>query len=263
VTPEQAAPVAVAALAGTDRVTAGERDLLLVPRTRGAGRDLPPVVFCHGAGGSALSWADPAAPGTTAAARGLVARTGLAGIAADLGGDTWGNATGIARIDAARTCAARLLGCRPDRMVLVGGSMGGLLAYAYAQARSDQVAGIVAVGPVTDLPELRARDPLGLAASVDLAWGVSPGVPLPAAADVTRDPAGLHGVPLAVYYSSGDTVVPASTVLPFAASAAADPVVDLGPVDHGDAQWAALPLSDVARWIAAASAGPPAAAAGH
>jgi len=101
------------------------------------------VVFCHGAGDL---FADPLLDQHPL----LLGLSEFATVhVGDLGGDTWANDLGVARVEAAIT-RLRSWGVT-GKVVLVGMSMGHAVACAYAKAYPENVAGIAGVIPLVDI----------------------------------------------------------------------------------------------------------------
>ncbi len=121
-------------------------------RVEGEGQSRRPLVFIHGAGGAATVWLDLFRH---------FEKTRMV-VAPDLPAhgqsDPWHDVDDQARIDhyrdAVGTAAAHL---KLKNAILVGHSMGGLVALAAAAAHPDKVAGVVAIGTASTMkpaPEL-------------------------------------------------------------------------------------------------------------
>ena len=120
-----------------------------------------PVICLHCCGGSARDWQAPEAPRRAA----LVMALHQAGYPtlADSFGDTWGNDHAVAQL-------ARLVGNR--RVVLLGESMGGLLALRYAEAHPAQTVAIIGISPACSLKDMMSRPTL-LAEGIRAAYAPS------------------------------------------------------------------------------------------
>jgi pimeloyl-ACP methyl ester carboxylesterase len=198
---------------GAGRYAVGEGDMVLLPSGFRQDGTVRGVVYCHGAGGGALSASDPVkSAGEWALVRGIAEHYPV--VVADLGGPfTFGNARAVARVDDARRYLQDQWGAAPGPVGLVGASMGGVVALNYAATHRAQVLAAVGVVPVSDLHDLYARNAGGLTPRIAAAWDLTAGDPLPAGADPTRNAAELVGIPYDAWYAGDDTVVPASTVL--------------------------------------------------
>ena len=108
-----------------------------------------PVVCLHCWSGSAQDWQAPQIPCRAA----LVAALHQAGYPtqAESYGNTWGNDRAVAQAD-------RLVGNR--RVILLGDSMGGLLALRYAEAHPSKILAIVGISPVCSLADMLSRPTL-------------------------------------------------------------------------------------------------------
>jgi pimeloyl-ACP methyl ester carboxylesterase len=117
----------------------------------GAGTAGPPIVFVHGLGGSHLNWA----------LVGAELGAGRRALALDLSGfgltpGSWRTAT----IEANRGLLGQFLAeIAGEPAILVGNSMGGMLAILQAAARPESVAGLILISPALPLtphrPDLR------------------------------------------------------------------------------------------------------------
>jgi len=113
------------------------------------GRGMP-IVLVHGLGGSHLNWM---AVGPRLAERGRVLAPDLAGFGrTPLAGRSSG-------VGASRALLDRFLGASTNEpVVLVGNSMGGLIALMEASLRPEKVAALVLVGPAQPRPLLASVD---------------------------------------------------------------------------------------------------------
>src|SRR6266704_1878725 len=112
----------------------------------------PTMVLVHGLGGSHLNWA---AVGSALAARARVLAPDLAGFGrTPLAGRA-------ATVQANRRLLDRFLDAVGDGpAILVGNSMGGLIAMLEAARRPAKVAGLVLVGPAQPRPSRTLVDPI-------------------------------------------------------------------------------------------------------
>lgn len=145
------------------RYAAAEYDAVFGTARSFVGDQPSGVVFCHGSGENAASTIDANVP--RALCSGIARHATVH--AGDLGGQTWGNDTGIARVVSAGASVHTLWGAIGP-VGLVAASMGFATACAYALANPDEVAWIAGVIPLTDIQDIMGR---GAAAEVDAAYG--------------------------------------------------------------------------------------------
>jgi predicted alpha/beta hydrolase family esterase len=164
----------------------------------------------------------------------LVRRTGFPMVCHDNGGMfTWGNQTARSRIASVKAWAQDPAGpvyAKAGKVLLVGGSMGGVVMYNYAKEFIAQVAAIVALIPVTDLQDLVANNRGGYASSIQTAYGVGAGN-VADADNPAKNTAVLSQVPISIYHASDDPICIASTITAFAAATGAQRV-DVGALGH-------------------------------
>lgn len=229
----------VASSLHTGRFTSGVLDAVVQPRVRRS-NPLSPVVYLHGV----ASNASEAVGNLTPAVRPILAelarrRTVVAPTAVG----NWGNATGMARLNAALSAAVSF-GASSDPPVLVGVSHGA--AWAVKAAAEMTVAKLVLLIPAIHMQQLRVDDPPGLniRAWIDSAFGVTYPAALPAGAEsYTKD---ISGTPTLIYHAPDDPV--SVDVATFASNNGAD-LRSLGNLGHTNAAVAAVPISDVASFV--------------
>lgn len=185
--------------AGSDRYVAGEWDVVYQTRRPLSAR---PIIFCHGSGQTATNLYD------NTVARNLLdqlARYGTV-IAADLGGQTWGNDTGQLRVGQALAYLNASHGTSGDA-ILVTLSMGNANGMGYALDHPENIAAIAAMSPLLDLDSLPTDYDDDLAAAYPPAYDDSTDgpthSPIQYAADLDADmPVGIWTAvadPLALY----------------------------------------------------------------
>jgi pimeloyl-ACP methyl ester carboxylesterase len=219
--------------ARTGRVQAAEGDAAFMPRvTNGSTRF--PLIGAHGAGSSwdqffSTSWLGMNQLMTEAA------RHGIPGMVGHFGGDTYGNATGKARVGAAHTAvvtaAAPYGGTSAAKAHLVSMSMGNTLAFGYAIENPTKVASITSFLPLSSLINTYENNVAGLRAAIGTAWGVVHPTPLPAAADLVTGAAAIQaaGIPVRLYYAPDDgALIPVADVLALAAAAGGTATATVG-----------------------------------
>jgi pimeloyl-ACP methyl ester carboxylesterase len=197
---------------GSGRAAAGEQDVVLLPRAYRQDGSTLGVVYCHGAGGHALSASDPVQrKGEWSLVRGLAEHHPV--VVADLGGPyTFGNPTTVARIDQARTYLQERWGAKAGPVALVGTSMVAVGALNYAARHRDRVRSVVGVVPVCDLQEMYTGHDGGYAPYIAAAWGITVGQALPLLANPLDNVLALLGLPVQLWYARDDAVAPLSTV---------------------------------------------------
>jgi len=149
--------------------TGAEGVLVWTGRTVPTGQAVP-VIYAHGL----LGFASTPAYRSSEAAGDDFAPIGGWGhpvLVPDLGGPaTWGNDTALAAFDAAVTWAGTALGCRTDKVVVAGESMGGLLGLNWAWRNPDKVAALWLRVPCVALEVTHDTDG-GFTGTIDAAYG--------------------------------------------------------------------------------------------
>lgn len=217
------------------------------------------VVWCHSAGGVASE------PFLSAATYPLVnAITKLLGLPIiSFDGTTpsgglaqhWGNDTGKSRLTDAINYAHTAINAKIDKVIVLGVSMGGMLASNWARANSSTIKGLGLFYPAVNLQAVHdgtGGAAGGGAASTEAAYGGS--LANFNAAVVAHDPAqnasalAALGVPMKMYYSTADTTVGSANQTAFAtAVGAALQTQSLGSPAHAD--MTALPVTDIVDFI--------------
>lgn len=213
-----------------------------------------PILFFHGFGGKA---SDVFAGTNNAAVPAILrhlARCGWPVLAADAGGDTWGNATGITRVGEAKTYLQGTLGAKSGPVVLMGYSHGGLLAMAYARANPANVKALVPINPAINLLDAVTNNRDGAAASINAAAGGT-------YSDVTNGPtmspyvfaSQLAGMPTFCAHASDDTLaLPQWTASVLAAIGSVTERTGTG--GHGETFMLTIDPYDVSSWLSAQGA---------
>lgn len=232
----------------TGRVAAGETDEVWRPRTPWTGCI---AVFVHGSG-NPMAGVDGVAQPATVKLLGQLAATGVPVIAGDFGLQAWGNDTVLARIDAAWALGKTLFpAARTDKLLLIGGSMGGAGSARYCQLHPGNVAAFLGLIPLLDLVSFYAANPGAVANEMAAAWGVATGAALPAAANIAATATKQNGVPTLIGYSSVDTTVLPAWVRAYAAKIGAPTIVTDSTYGHSDAAIAGMPIPTAAQFLAA------------
>lgn len=229
----------------------GENGVAWVPRTGGRGR--PGILVCHGADNTAQSsWASTVNWRSNRICQSLATR-GFVLLASDFGGpNTFGNDLSMTRMSAARTWLTAQ-GCAPDEVMLLGASMGGLMALNYASRNPTAVKAVVGIEPLINLDEIRNGDTLGLRDEIDTAWGVTYPAALPARASIHQSanyqPLIDYKIPVQLHYSTGDVTVSASSITTFGASVGAELHRVSTSLPHGDALMGAADLTVIGEFF--------------
>jgi alpha-beta hydrolase superfamily lysophospholipase len=186
--------------AGTETV------MPIVPRLHRPDGTKRLVVWCHSAGATAGSehlepWL--AANNTLP----IFDLLGLPIISAKYGGQVWGNDTAQTRVgDAIAYMTGGEFNAKTDKVLLLGVSMGGMLALNWARANPSKVAAIILFYPAVNLQWIHDN---GGAATTEAAYGGSLASfnAAVAAHDPLQHTAEYAGVPIQMWYSDADTVV--------------------------------------------------------
>lgn len=148
-----------------------------------------PMIWCHqNTAGQALTPWPTLRDGRFSDGARSLAHLGTPVMIDAQGGETMGNdaATGAGGyIDDCIAWAAATYGTRTDKVMLWADSAGGFNALNWAWRNAGKVLSIIMRAPATDMQSLYDRNPLGVAALMDTAYGGAPGF---AAAVATHDP---------------------------------------------------------------------------
>lgn len=187
----------------------------------------PPLIYCHPAGGSAN--ATVGGWGQSLLLHAL-AQNYLV-VAADLGGDQWGNDTHLSRIDDALEFAASRGAVGSP--VLVGASMGVLGALGYARANPGTVTAVAGIIPALDLADLYGR---GFATLIDAAYpgGYDDAIDGPTRSPVQYAATLPDSLPVRLYTASDDPFTVPATADAFVAARPATIRTDVGALGHSE-----------------------------
>lgn len=216
---------------GSGRYVASEVDIIIgtVATWRG---EASPLIFCHGSGANAESAFNKTEQ------RSMMRQLGqeFAVCTADLGGETFGNDTGITRIGQVKSYLASTWGATGPA-VLVSGSMGTLNAMAYTLAHPTDVAAIAAFIPALDIADLLlATDGGAVPPLIHAAYGGT-------YSDVTHGPThspvqfadDLPAIPIALWAADNDTAARPGPVNAFVAARPETDLTWVGNLEHTDA----------------------------
>lgn len=228
---------------GRARVVAAEDDQFFVPFGWKYDQSHRAIIWCHGAGGTY-------AVGPVEAA--IAEVLGCVWINATLGGArTWGSDASLTHVTTAWTTAKNTFNVKPDKLVLWGGSMGGLTATLYALANPSNVAAVGCAIPGIDPEYVRLNDP-GSPANVnkDAIEALYGANEVPAAKQAySRGADWTSTVPIDIWYSTNDTFTPSASITTFdTAAGAACTLHSLGAAGHN---YLDLPTAEAMSYLSA------------
>lgn len=241
---------------GISRYHASERDVVITHVDYAFGGPL--VIVAHGFFGDATSYAPPEVRRDLD----ILAAMGCVVIVSDLGGgNTWGLDSVVdpttGRIAELRAYAAADWGADITRMGLIGDSMGAMNILGYMWRAPSNVQAAVLRLPVVAADLLHDRDPAGLGAGIDAAYGSSANWE---ADKANRDPLAnaeklaVVAPDIRIYYSANDPTVLPSDITAFVAATGMTSLqtVSLGDVAHDPALvYPAIPARRQATWLLA------------
>lgn len=209
---------------GVGHYQASERSFGVANRMWKGDQSSRGLLYCPGLGATALTFMQsPHDPVPRA-----LAEAGVPSASFDFGGSAlFGNDTARTRVGTARTYANTTWGWQTDKVLLIGGSMGGMTALRWALANPSLVAAIALFIPLVDVQDLYDNDRGGYASDVETAYGARPS-DAQNPADNADD---LAGIPIKVWSSSDDDLCLQSTHGAFCTASGAE-LVDLGAVGH-------------------------------
>lgn len=245
---------------GNGRIVAGQDDFVAIPKVGPRGRR--PILLCHGQLQATLAWLTPSTLGQYGILQELL-KAGFVVLGGYYEGPNWGNALAISDMEAFRTYAGTL-GCKNDRLLVLGASMGNYDALMYAVAHPDRVAAIASIIPAIDIDDMRDNNKANARDYINTAWGTPAGStsatnPLPSNAKVL-DAANVaavasSGAPVKLYYSTADTVILPSSVpayvnaLNAVTPGRATATIVSTSLDHSDAAMGAMPMQEVSQFF--------------
>lgn len=212
----------------TGEYAAGAKHAEVIPRKFSPGSRL--VIWCHEHGASGWTW-----PNVADAQARLSIGSVMPAASGDIGGPSaWGNPASRTGIDQLWTFMVNKYGVKSDKVLLIGGSMGGLTVLNYMHHNPTKVQAAIALIPAINL-QLHHDDPdtLGWEAEVDAAYGGHAGYlaarPEHSPYEYMNAPA---GVPLSIWYSDNDTTTPFQYAIDYGEEVGAE-LHSLGSVGHG------------------------------
>lgn len=205
------------ATTGTGIITAGEQQIIIRPSNQRGARY--GVLYTHGAGSGPDALMDYGGAGGRTQA---LADGGLTAVSADFGGpQTWGNDKAMTALTAAYNWLQTQPGVKPGKVILSGGSMGGLNALVWAAANPGKVACLSIYIPVLDVNGIHADNLGGYRATIDSCYT---GGWNPTAMAATKDPLTMAkagkfaGMPIRLYHGLRDPLCLATKAKEFAAA---------------------------------------------
>ncbi len=230
---------------GVGAVSPGEGYLIIRPSGWVPPASRVGVLYCHGAGGSAL---EPMVWTSIRAITNELAAQNFTVLACDLGGvGTWGNDTALARITAAQTYLQGTLGCRPGKIGLLGLSMGGGASLAWAAANPSSTAFVLAAIPVCNLTDLWNKHTDGGGIDAAYAGGYTEAVYGATHNATTMALAGKYAtVPISTLYASTDAITAPAVHEAFVAASGATSFLATG--GHNDASVGQWDVPGIVAW---------------
>lgn len=233
----------------TGRIIAGQMDSVWHPRTPRLGKC--GVVMLHGSG-NPHGFVDLVLQPSSVKLAAALAAAGIPLIAGDMGNQAWGNDTVVNAIDTAwGVLQADYPTMRTDKVLLLGGSMGGAAVARYSQLHPTKVAAVVGLIPLWDLRQFYVNNTFGTQTEIATAWGVSPGADLPSTADVAANAALAAGIPTLAGYSTVDTTVLPEWVTTYATAVGGAAIVTDTTFGHSDAAIGGMPVPLVGQFLVA------------
>lgn len=161
-------------------------------------------------------------------------------------GRTFGNTDAIDSVDKCYNYLVSNYGCRSDKVVLLGMSMGGLAVCNWARTNVSKVAAIAMVTPAVDL-QMAHDINAGYSTEVDAAFTDHAGF---LAAKPTFSPvqfaATLSSIPVRIWYSDNDNMITYSSLTTFASAHGNTTLTSIGAQGHNPS---GAQGSDIADWF--------------
>lgn len=228
----------------------GEQNLALLPKAYPRDGSVRGVIYCHGALSTETQVLGTTFPNTAAivAAIANIYPT----LACRFSGDAWANDAAIAKVALAKTYLQGTVGAKSGKVFLLGGSMGGALAMAYARANPTLVAGLILLEPVSDLQDIATNNRGSLAASLNAAYsGGYSDATYGATHNPTTFASSLAAIPVQTWYATDDaTVIPATVTAVMTAIGGVDLHTLTG--GHADAALSGVSIPSALSFLAAA-----------
>ncbi len=214
-----------------------------------SGEPPPLVIYLHGAlGGPSLTVVNVhERPLLRALAKKSLVACSLWG-----GSTTFGNSTAISRVVSGIASLRTSLNVDLGPTILVGGSMGAGTALAVALSIPGEIACVAGIIPALDLADLRDNNRLGLASSIDAAYGgaYDDEIHGPAHSPVRFAQELPEDLPVRLWTSSNDTATVPSTADEFVSLRPQTERTNMGAVGHSTASYAGV-QQDMADWCLA------------
>ena len=177
------------------------------------------VVHLYGSGGSHRENEYNVGRAPYAAFRRLLAERGYWLVVPDLGPKHWMNAKACAQVDAVIAAMIKKERVDPERVHLLGTSMGAGSSLIYVMRRPERITSVVAVFPMTDFARWLQEKP-GYRGPVEQAHGIAPEQRDATLAKLSPllHPEAFRNVPVLLLHGDSDTVVPPHHSRDFAAA---------------------------------------------
>ena len=202
-------------ITATGRIVSGLVDVTMEGTPRVEGR--PPFIYCHSAVGTPVEFIYGfLSPVGQALVRHGFTCTALPGRAA-----TYGNDEAQSDLAAAIAYSRSEMGSSDQPAVLVGSSMGTMLAFAQALEDPSDIACIIAIIPVLDPTYAYVNDVNSHRTPLGAAWDVTYPAPLPAGIQIAERADELAGIPIRLYVGDDDPFTPGDIVPDFVAASEA------------------------------------------
>ncbi len=194
------------------RVVAGEIDTVWRPRTPREGTC--GVLLLHGQG-NPLGWIDPGTPKPGMILAGALAASGIPLISAEMHGNSWATTQSMTDMrNAWNVLKTEYPLMRTDKVIVLGGSMGGAFAARWSQLYPSETAAVVGLIPAFDPKSGYIFSNIGDYA-MEQAWGFSGLANFPADIDLASTSALAKGIPHFTVYSANDDALPAANIVAY------------------------------------------------
>lgn len=221
-----------------------------VPSFAPTNRPTNGIVYCHGSGETVAELATDAAELPIRDVLGRIGKAGATVVAADMGGDLFGNDDQIARVHACVTYLRDEWGVT-GKVGLFGGSMGNTTALNYAHAHPEEVAYVAGFIPLVDVNLAYTTVP-STVAPIDAAyppnWSLA--TDGPDHDPTVYSPEGLPtDLPIKLWYATNDTIVAASSITAFQAARPWTEIEEAFPGGHSFTSLDAATADSMVEWV--------------
>lgn len=214
----------------SSRIRANEVDFIYLPNKVKPGSH--PFFHFHGANSAyGFGYGSSYAEGMLGA---VLATNGIVCIGGAMGGNTFGNNLSQTLIDSMFTVASGITGVDASKAHMAGASMGNAPQFRYAANNPTKVKSLLGLIPYSDPVAVRNENRRGLKTTIEAAWGIGSGDPLPAQALLKETHAPLiaaANIPYLAFYASDDTAALPAEVTALA-SLANGTAISVGALGH-------------------------------